>query len=79
MLDRVLISGARWFLRRRLNRMIEEVNVRLELQIPAFQQTRRRVLIDRLNVFRKTDGFPDAVRPDGKSCRLRPRPSLSGS
>ena len=48
MLDRILMPGARWFLRRRLNRMIEEVNERLELQIPAFQQTRRRVLIDRL-------------------------------
>ena len=48
MLDRILMPGARWFLRRRLNRMIAEVNERLELQIPAFQQTRRRVLIDRL-------------------------------
>ena len=47
-LDRILMPGARWFLHRRLNRVIEEVNVRLELQIPAFQQTRRRVLIDRL-------------------------------
>ncbi|MDE0111947.1 MAG: glycerol-3-phosphate acyltransferase, partial [Albidovulum sp.] len=44
-LDRILMPGARWFMHRRLNRMIEEVNVRLELQIPAFQQTRRRVLI----------------------------------
>ena len=33
------MPGARWFLRRRLNRMIDEVNTRLELQIPAFQQT----------------------------------------
>ena len=48
-LDRILMPGARWFLRRRLNRMIEEVNTRLELQIPAFQQTRRRVLIDQIS------------------------------
>ena len=33
-LDRILMPSARWFLRRRLNRMIEEVNTRLELQIP---------------------------------------------
>ena len=48
-LDRILMPSARWFLRRRLNRMIEEVNTRLELQIPAFQQTKRRVLIDQLS------------------------------
>ena len=48
-LDRIFMPGARWFLRRRLNRMIDEVNTRLELQIPAFQQTRRRVLIDQLS------------------------------
>ena len=38
-LDRILMPSARWFLRRRLNRMIVEVNTRLELQIPPFQQT----------------------------------------
>lgn len=42
-------AAARWFLRRRLNRMIDEVNIRLELQIPPFQQTKRRVLIDQLS------------------------------
>ena len=47
-LDRILMPSARWFLRRRLNRMIEEVNTRLELQIPPFLQTKRRVLIDQL-------------------------------
>ena len=48
-LDRILMPSARWFLRRRLNRMIEEVNTRLELQIPPFLQTKRRVLIDQLS------------------------------
>ena len=48
-LDRILMPSARWFLRRRLNRMIVEVNTRLELQIPPFQQTKRRVLIDQLS------------------------------
>ena len=48
-LDRILMPSARWFLRRRLNRMIEEVNTRLELQIPPFLQTKRRVLIDQIS------------------------------
>ena len=48
-LDRILMPSVRWFLRRRLNRVIDEVNTRLELQIPAFQQTRRRVLIDQIS------------------------------
>ena len=48
-LDRILMPSVRWFLRRRLNRMIVEVNTRLELQIPPFQQTKRRVLIDQLS------------------------------
>ena len=47
-LDRLLIPSVRWFFRRRVNRVIDELNTRLELQIPAFHQTRRRVLIERL-------------------------------
>src|SRR4051812_20862035 len=47
-LDRVLVPGVRWYLRRRVNRVIDEVNARLRLQIPPFQRTRRQVLIDRL-------------------------------
>ena len=47
-LDRLLIPGVRWFFRRRVNRMIDELNTRLDLQIPAFHQTRRRLLIERL-------------------------------
>ena len=44
----LLVPGVRWFLGRRVNRMIDELNTRLQLQIPAFQQTKRNVLIDRL-------------------------------
>ena len=44
----LLIPGGRWFVRRRVNRMIDELNTRLQLRIPAFQQTKRQVLIDRL-------------------------------
>ena len=44
----LLIPGGRWFVRRRVNRLIDELNTRLQLRIPAFQQTRRQVLVDRL-------------------------------
>src|SRR5512141_1401626 len=47
-LDRLLIPGARWFLRRRVNRVLEEINTRLKIRIPAFKLTKREVLIDRL-------------------------------
>jgi len=48
LLDRLLIPGSRWFLRRRLNRLIDRVNRRLSVEIKPFQLTKRQVLIDRL-------------------------------
>ena len=47
-LDFLFIPGARWLLGGRVHRMIDELNTRLQLRIPAFQQTKRKVLIDRL-------------------------------
>ena len=47
-LDRVLIPSTRWFLRRRINRVIDEISTRLDIQIKPFQITKRKVLIDRL-------------------------------
>jgi len=47
-LDRVLIPSSRWFLRRRINRVIDEISIRLDVQIKPFQITKRNVLIDRL-------------------------------
>ena len=47
-LERVLIPGTRWFLRRKINRAIDEINTRLDIQIKPFQLTKRQVLIDRL-------------------------------
>ena len=46
--DRFLLPSVRWFLRRRINRIVNELNTRLQFQIPAVQQTKRRVLVDRL-------------------------------
>ena len=47
-LERVLIPSSRWFIRRRINRVIDEISVRLDIQIKPFQLTKRQVLIDRL-------------------------------
>jgi glycerol-3-phosphate O-acyltransferase len=46
--DRLLIPSARWALRRRANKAIDELNSRLHLRIRPFKATRRQVLIDRL-------------------------------
>ncbi len=47
-LDRLLIPSVRWFLRRRVNRVLEEINTRLKIRIAHFELTKREVLIDRL-------------------------------
>ncbi|HVT60935.1 MAG TPA: 1-acyl-sn-glycerol-3-phosphate acyltransferase [Thermoanaerobaculia bacterium] len=47
-LDRLLVPSVRWYLRRRVNRVIDELNTRLKIEIQPFQRTRRQVLIDRL-------------------------------
>jgi glycerol-3-phosphate O-acyltransferase len=47
-LDRLLVPSVRWYLRRRVNRVIDELNARLKIGIQPFQRTRRQVLIDRL-------------------------------
>ncbi len=47
-LDRILMPGIRWYLRRRVNRVIEEINTRLDIEIRPFQLTRRQALIDQL-------------------------------
>ena len=43
-----LLPGVRWYFRRKMNRVIDDVNTRFNIEIPAFKLTRRRVLIDRL-------------------------------
>lgn len=48
MLDRVLLPGVRWVMRRRINRVIDEINTRLDIEIRPFQLTRRQALIEQL-------------------------------
>lgn len=48
LLDKILIPSTRWFLRRRINRVIDEISTRLAIEIKPFQLTKRKLLIDRL-------------------------------
>jgi glycerol-3-phosphate O-acyltransferase len=43
-----LLPGARWYFRRKVRRVINEIGVRLKIELPEFKLTRRRALIDRL-------------------------------
>jgi glycerol-3-phosphate O-acyltransferase len=47
-LGRLVLPGARWILRRRVNRVLEQVEARLKIRIPPFKLTKRDVLIERL-------------------------------
>lgn len=47
-LDRILLPSFRWYLRRRVNRVIEEVNTRLDIEIRPFQLTRKQALVEQL-------------------------------
>jgi glycerol-3-phosphate O-acyltransferase len=47
-LDRLLRPAMRAVMRRRANRVIDELNTRLPLRIPSFKLTKREVLVDQL-------------------------------
>jgi glycerol-3-phosphate O-acyltransferase len=47
-LDRVLLPSMRWYLKRRVNRVIEKINTHLDIKIRPIQFTRRQALIDQL-------------------------------
>jgi glycerol-3-phosphate O-acyltransferase len=44
----LLLPSVRWYFRRKVRGVIEEVRVRLKIDIPQFKLTRRQALIDRL-------------------------------
>jgi glycerol-3-phosphate O-acyltransferase len=48
LLERLLVPGVRWYLRRKVNRVIRQINTRLNVELPQFKLTRRQALIDRL-------------------------------
>ena len=47
-LGRLLVPSVRWFLRRRIERALAEVNPRLQIRLQPFKFTRRQALIERL-------------------------------
>ena len=47
-LERILLPSMRWYLKRRVNRVIDEINTRLDIEIRPIQFTRRQALIDQL-------------------------------
>ena len=74
LLDRLLIPSGRWVLSRRLNRLIDRVNRRLDIKIQPFQLTKRQVLIDRLT----HDPQVMAVLDEEARASGRPRELLAG-
>ncbi len=48
LVDRILTPTLRWWVRRRANRAIDELNQRLKLKIPPFKLARRKQLIEQL-------------------------------
>lgn len=48
LLERIFLPSVRWYLRRRVNAVIDQVNRRLDVSIRPFQLTKRRVLLQRL-------------------------------
>lgn len=62
-LDRILLPSMRWYLRRRVNRVIEEINTRLDIEIRPFQLTHKQALIDQL-IF--DDRVIEAIKADAR-------------
>ena len=44
----LLLPGVRWYFRRKVRRVLDEIQLRLKIDLPQFKLTRRRALIDRL-------------------------------
>jgi glycerol-3-phosphate O-acyltransferase len=47
-LEWLLLPSVRWYFRRKVRRVMDEIGTRLRIQLPEFKLTRRRALIDRL-------------------------------
>ena len=62
----------RWILRRRVNRVLDELNTRLKIRIQPFQLTKREVLIDRLLYDPQVQQAAEAPRAR-TTCRARSR------
>ena len=67
-LDRMLRPAARAVMRRRANRVIDELNARLPVRLPPFKMTKREVLVDQLRFDPKVlEAADDFARTSGLS------------
>ena len=48
LVERLLAPGAKWLVRKRVSRVLDEVDARLSIRIQPFKLTKRQVLVDRL-------------------------------
>ena len=65
-----LLPGMRWYLRRKVRGVIDEINVRLDIDIPAFKLTRRQALIDRLMADPRVVAAADEVAREKGGSRM---------
>ncbi len=72
LLQHFVLPSARWWFRRRANRLIDDVNNKLALRIPSFKLTRREVLIDRLTYHDRVMELVDELAAE----RALPREAL---
>ena len=63
--DLLLVPSVRWILRRRVNRVLEELNTRLKIRIQPFKLTKREILIDRLVYDPQVQQAAEAVSREG--------------
>ena len=76
-IDRVLIPAVRWFMRRRFNRAIDDLNTRLKLRIQPFKLAKRQALIDQLifdpEVLRAIEEYAAANKVSREAAQARAR------
>jgi glycerol-3-phosphate O-acyltransferase len=75
--EHVLLPGVRWFMRRRFNRAIEDLNTRLKLRIQPFKLAKRQALIDQLifdaEVLRAIEEYAAANKLSREAAQARAR------
>src|SRR4051812_30959702 len=75
--ERIALPAVRWFLRRRFNRSIDELNTRLKLRIQPFKLAKRQALIDQLifdpEVLRAVEEYAAANKVSREAAQARAR------
>jgi glycerol-3-phosphate O-acyltransferase len=74
----LVVPGARWVLRRRINRVLEEIDTRLKLRIAPFKLTKREVLIARLVDDREVQEAADSEARETGASRSAARRRVEG-